>query len=143
MVDQAMFDSDRQGRQFGDVWKNYKALALVVCAIVNDPTARQRMVNVVIHLGLPALVGVVRELEHSPEGKTFCKILRLRQFAGVAVRMAMEELGFTTTGRKGYVGTFSRWFTRAEAFAPPVGHPERVIWEWGEESEGRGEGKAA
>ena len=139
MVTSDAFDADRQGRQFGDVYHNKKLLAEAVYDVVNDPNARLRMEIVTVHLGLPALAGITRELEQQPEVRKFFDrtnrgdTLRFRQFVGVAVRLAMEEVTFVTTGRKGYLATFSSFFTRAELFAPPPRHPGRKIWEAAQE----------
>src|SRR5262245_20090694 len=109
MVEIGTFACDRQGKQFADIWQEMKPLAKAILSVVNDPAARNRMIAVTIHLDLPALAGVVRELEHNPLIHKFFQAtrrpntLRVRQFVGVAVRMAMEEMGFKTTGRKGYL----------------------------------------
>lgn len=42
---------------------------------------------------------------------------RFRQTVGVAIRLKMERLGWTTTGRKGSMGRFSSRFKRAERYA--------------------------
>jgi len=106
------------------------------------------MVAVTIHLGLPALAGITRQLEHKAEIRKFFHgngtqhTLRFRQFVGVAVRLAMEQLDCRTTKRKAYLSTFSKFFTPAKIFAPPLGHPDREIWESGQ-GEIRVDGEAA
>lgn len=135
MINSKIFAADRHGRQFADVIKDQKALTEIVFALVNERGARERMVMVTVHLGLPALAGIVRALERNSKINDFFSrtqrqgTLRFRQFVGVAVRMTMVGMGFKPRGSKGYLQSFSTWFTRAELFSPPPEHSDREIWQ--------------
>lgn len=87
-------------------------------AILNRPEADQRLNE--WSASEPALAAVVRLIEAEPmivaamddreSGNRF------RQTVGVAIRLKMERLGWTTTGRKGSMGRFSSRFKRAERY---------------------------
>ncbi len=89
----------------------------------------------------PPLAGVIREFEEVPEIHAFLSgddahnTTRFRQAVGVLVKMHMEQEGWSTTGRKGSLGTraktapgstkpgayqnksgLSKWFTRCERY---------------------------
>ena len=90
----------------------------VLVELLNDPANEQRLVDAELH-GMPALAGVVRYVESDVD---IAKILatgarsyRFRQTVGVAIKLKMERLGWTTTGRKGTVKG-ARHFTKAERY---------------------------
>ena len=70
-------------------------------------------------LGHPALCGVVHRLEEDPDVQAVLESgtagRRFRQAVGVAVRLRMDELGWSTTGTKGVV-TSARFFNKAERY---------------------------
>ena len=85
--------------------------------ILNDPENVQYL-TAAAHFDLPALDGVVAELEADPD---FAAVVvdnrRFRQAVGVAVRLRMEELGWHTTRIKRRV-TQAKYFKTAELYAP-------------------------
>lgn len=142
---EALFLSDPQGRRYADVMRDDRLDFRAVLALLDDPDRQRRMVEAEIHHKRPALAGVVVELEAIPAVHTFFALhdgrttIRARQAIGVAVRVIMQQKGFTTTGRKGTLGTrrrqipastapgayqngndcLAKWFTRAEHFDTP------------------------
>jgi hypothetical protein len=86
--------------------------------LLNDPENEQRLIHAEEH-ERPPLAGVVRLLEADP---AIAEVLatgpagyRFRQAVGVAIRLKMEELGWTTTGRKGAI-PHAQHFTKAERY---------------------------
>jgi hypothetical protein len=86
--------------------------------LLNDPENEQRLIHAE-EQQRPALAGVVRLLEGDPAVAevlaTGAAGYRFRQAVGVAIKLKMEELGWTTTGRKGAV-PHARHFTKAERY---------------------------
>jgi hypothetical protein len=145
-----IFLADRQGRTFSDVADS--KLFQAVLAFFDDEARQRRMVEAEIHHDRPPLAGVVREFESLPEVNRFLasrppsRAKRLRQAVGVAVRIVMERLGWTKTGKKGSLGVRTRlgrqpscvgachntgglafWFLRAERYVLPEGVPYRLV----------------
>ncbi len=135
------FAEDKQGRRFKDVLNDPRIDFNAVLEFFDDPDRQDRMIESELHHDRPALAGVIRELEARQDVKTFFEnhdahtTRRFRQAIGVAVRLAMENRGWKTTGRKGSLGTrvkvpagtttpgayrnnggMSVWFTRAERY---------------------------
>ena len=124
MISRKSFQDGPHGRRFLPVLDNPKVPAKQVVDLLNEPRILEGMAFVTKSIEYPALGAIVKELERVTEiAKYFAatpsrETLRFRQFVGMAVRLAMEGKGFRTTGRKGYIGTISGWFTRAEIFEP-------------------------
>jgi hypothetical protein len=142
------FLADRQGRTFSDVVNDPQLCFQTVLDFFNDEGRQRRMAESEIHHDRPPLAGVVRELEALPAMDKFLasgpasRAKRLRQAVGVTVRMIMERLGWTKTGKKGSLGVrtpgarpkaasggchntggLAFWFLRAERYARPEGMP--------------------
>lgn len=116
------FLADRHATRYRDVLGRYPEAFARLLAILNDPDNQAQLVAAERY-GRPALCGVVRAVEtdeHIAATLTSPGSARFRQTAGVAVRLVMEALGWSTTGRKGPVRG-ARYFTRAERYvAAPV-----------------------
>jgi len=69
--------------------------------------------------GHPALSGVVQAIEADEILAGPVANVRFRQAVGVAVRLAMESMGWSTTGRRGPVRGATQ-FKRAERYGPPL-----------------------
>jgi hypothetical protein len=135
---------DRQGRTFADVLDDPEQPLDAVLEFFNDEARQRRMEESEIHHDRPPLAGVVRELEAQPSIDEFLssqhprRTKRLRQAAGVVVRMIMERLGWEKTGKKGSLGVRAKiahgraapgayhntgglafWFLRAERYRHP------------------------
>lgn len=104
---------------------NAKFPSKQVLDVLNKPKTLDAMVYASTYMKnrpMPALAMIVEELEKIEEIEKFFRstpsreTLPFRQFVGMAVRLAMEEKGFSTTGRKANFAAASRWFTRAEIF---------------------------
>jgi len=128
MISRKSFLDAPHGRRFLPVVDDPKVPAKQVLDLLNDPKVIAVMVFASEHkkkVPVPALGEIVEVLEQvneidqyfRPRMKVPSETLRFRQFVGMAVRLAMEHKGFRTTGTKGYIGTASKWFTRAEIYA--------------------------
>jgi hypothetical protein len=86
--------------------------------IIDDRDNVQRLIHV-SEVGVPALAGIVNQLEESPEIAAVIRSrksgLRYRQAIGVAVKKKMLERGWGTTGRKGSLSK-SKYFKVAEIY---------------------------
>jgi hypothetical protein len=143
------FLRDRQGRTFADVLDDPEQPLDAVLEFLNDEGRQRRMEESEIHHDRPPLAGVVRELEAQPAIDEFLstqhphRTKRLRQAVGVVVRMVMERLGWSKTGKKGSLGVRAKidrgaatvgayhntgglafWFLRGERYE----HPERKTY---------------
>lgn len=135
------FLADRQGARFADVVHDSRLDFQSWLDFFSDPARQVRMADSETHHDRPALAGVIKELEQHPAFEHFLSgydghtTRRGRQAIGVIVRIVMEEMGWTTTGRKGSLGQrasvspgtsapgayrntqgLSQWFTRAERY---------------------------
>lgn len=111
---------DSQGAKYSDVARTHREALARLMAMLSDPNHQAELVAAEEY-GHPALSGIVRAIEAdesiarslaSPAGNRF------RQAVGVAVRIAMERLGWGKTGRKGPVRGATK-FKRAERYEPP------------------------
>ncbi|MBI2703752.1 MAG: hypothetical protein HYX32_00465 [Actinobacteria bacterium] len=86
--------------------------------VLNEPANEQRLLDAEAH-GMPALAGIVRQVEGDPSIETVLKAgtkgYRFRQTVGVAITLKMSRLGWKATGRKGTVKN-ARYFTKAEHY---------------------------
>lgn len=139
------FLSDRHGACFVDVVRDRRIRFQKWLDFFNHPDRQDQMVACARDPQRSALSGVVQELETLGEFHDFfsgydCHTTRRgRQAIGVIIRIIMEELGWTKTGRKEILGRrtrvrartttpgayynatgISKWFTRAERYLPPV-----------------------
>jgi hypothetical protein len=135
------FSSESQGKTFADVIKDSRINFQEVIDFFNDTKRLIRMEDSENHHDRPALAGVIKEFEESPNIKTFLSkndahtTFRFRQAVGALVRMHMESRGWEKTGTKGSLGTrgkvkpnstkpgsyinkhgLSKWFTRTERY---------------------------
>ena len=104
------FLNDHQGRRFIDVandanldwdkWVNW----------LNDADRQKRLEIAEEHFDMPALAGILRELEVEPfvrdyfDSRSHKETMRTKQALGVLVRLHMEARGWSTTGKKGPLG---------------------------------------
>jgi hypothetical protein len=142
------FLQDRQARTFADVLNDPEQPFDAVLDFFNSEDRQRRMEESEIHHDRAPLAGVVRELESQPSIDDFLssqhprRTKRLRQAAGVVVRMIMERRGWKKTGKKGSLGIratvpprtatpgayhntggLAFWFLRAERYEPHDGKP--------------------
>jgi len=109
------FINDRHGATYVPGLERYPDATAHLFDTLNNPEIVGRM-EVAQELGHPALTGAVTFVEADPaivealEGSP-----RFHQAVGVAVRLKMEERGWSKTGRKGVV-TGSRYFNRSEHY---------------------------
>lgn len=115
------FLADPHATRYRDIVGGHPEAFARLLAILNDPH-QQAQLLAAERYGRPALSGVVEAIEAdeciavplaSPASARF------RQTVGVAVRLAMEAIGWSTTGRKGPVRG-ARYFKRAERYEPPL-----------------------
>jgi hypothetical protein len=113
------FLADSHARRYRDVVISFPHAFARVLAILNDPRHQQEL-TAAERYGRPALSGVVGAIEADP---CIAEVLaspsspRFRQTVGVAVRLTMEALGWSTARRKGPV--HATYFKRAERYQPP------------------------
>lgn len=116
-----VFLADTHAAKYGDMLRAYPDAFRRLFAILSDPREQAELLAAE-RFGHPALSGVVERVEAdphiaaalgSPSGPRF------RQTVGVAVRLTMEALGWSTTGRKGPVKG-AGCFKRAERYRPPA-----------------------
>jgi len=116
-VDRAAFEVDRYATRFLGAIDAQPAVADRLFAVLNDPANERRLGDAAAD-GRPAVSGIARLLSSDPViGGALQNRAdhRLRQLIGVAVRLKMERLGWTTTGRKATVG--SQHIGKAEVYA--------------------------
>ena len=121
MISTEAFLRDQHAAKYRDVVASHSDAFARVVAVLNDPY-HQGQLLAAERFGHPALSGVVRTIENdevvarslaSPTSRRF------RQAVGVAIRLTMEGLGWTTTGRKGPVRGATH-FKTSERYAPPL-----------------------
>ncbi|MFP5319811.1 MAG: hypothetical protein ACLGI2_16150 [Acidimicrobiia bacterium] len=123
-ISQQAFLADSHGARYRDVAENHPDAFAALLTILSDPTHQAGLVAAE-HFGLPALSGVVQAVESDAH---IVKVLRssgsgrFRQAVGVAVRLTMGALGWSTTGRKGPVRG-AAFFKRAERYRAPENAP--------------------
>jgi len=109
------FINDRHGATYVPALEDYPDATARLLATLNNPEVMGRM-EVAQELGHPALTGAVRFLEGDTAIiEALENSRRFHQAVGVAVRLKMEELGWSKTGRKGVV-TGSQYFSRSEHY---------------------------
>lgn len=112
------FLADPHGAKYADVVRSHPAAFARLLELLNDPRSRADLVSAE-HYGHPALAGVVSAIEADDVMAASVASLRFRQAVGVAVRLAMESLGWSRTRTKGPLRGAAQ-FRRAERYAPPV-----------------------
>ena len=135
------FQEDRQGRRFSDVLNDDRINFQHVINFFNNSDIVRRMEESELHHDRPAFAGVVKEFESLERISAFLggydshTTQRFRQAIGALIRVHMESQGWSTTGRKGSLGTrakvkpgtstpdayynvsgLSRWFTKSERY---------------------------
>jgi len=109
-ITSADFLSDDQGRRFSDVVQDAQLNWTKWADWWNDSARQDRLEVAEIHFDMPALAGVLKELESEPfvrdyfDNRTHKETLRVKQALGVLARMHMEARGWSTTGKKGPLG---------------------------------------
>ncbi|MGI8983147.1 MAG: hypothetical protein ACR2HM_01215 [Acidimicrobiales bacterium] len=118
------FLADPHATRYRDIVDSHPEAFARLLVILNDPHQQAQLLAAETY-GRPALSGVVQAVEAdeciavslaSPASARF------RQTVGVAVRLAMEAIGWSKTGRKGPVRG-ARYFRRAERYEPPAQVP--------------------
>lgn len=129
------------GAKFKDVVEDKRISFENVLNFFSDEERQKRMENSQIHHDRPALAGVIKEFEQTPEFDSFFKgydaheTVRFRQSIGVVVQILMEKKGWSKTGKKVSLGVrkkvtpgtttpgayynksgLSLWFTKAEYY---------------------------
>ena len=116
------FEDEPYGRIFIVVLKNPDLPIKPVMKLLNNVEKVQCMACVTRNIEFPALGAIVKDLEKIREVKEYfeskipSETLKYRQFVGMAVRLKMEEIGFKKTGKRGNLGSISKWFTRAAIY---------------------------
>jgi len=110
---------DPHGRKYRRVVQTHSGAFSDVMAVLSDPRYQDRMEHESEN-GRPALGGAVTAIEALPRvhallSEPSADADRFKQAVGVAVRLVMESLGWSTSGRKGSLAR-SRWFTKAERY---------------------------
>lgn len=115
------FLEDRHAAKYRDIVESHAAAFAQVVAILNDPYYQEQL-SAAERFGRPALSGVVQAIEADETVAASLASpasLRFRQTVGVAVRLTMEAMGWSTTGKKGSIRG-ATYFRRAEHYAPPA-----------------------
>lgn len=148
-MNREVFQGDRRGKRFADVWNEAEKAYLEVLEFFDDERRQQRMEDSELHHDRPPLAGVVRELEALPNvdrllgDENVALGKRFRQAIGMMVRIIMEGRGWEKTGRKGSLGVrpadegslhhntggLAYWFLRAERYQLKNGMPFRSVRE--------------
>lgn len=108
---------DATGCRFQALVAQHRNPVDAVLHIMNEPAARQRMIDAETHHGRPALAGVVRDIEAHPAIRPLLADLRFRQLVGVITMIVMRRIGWTTTGTKGSLAAIANRFRLAEHYA--------------------------
>lgn len=143
MPDLATFLRDVQGSRYRNEHASWPLNFAAILNGLDDPAWQARMIAS-SRAGRPALAGVVMDIEGRPDVASYFRTTdshetrRFRQAIGVGVRIAMERLGWRTTGRKLALGRRiavapdtttpgahrndpadpATWFSKAEVYAP-------------------------
>ena len=118
-VDLNSIQNDRHAAAYLPVLKAHPEATSRLLSILSDPRNERSLTSAEEDHDRPALVGVAKLIEADPEislaisdeldGKRF------RQAVGVALKLQMESLGWTTTGKKGVVSN-SQYFGKSERY---------------------------
>ena len=147
------FLNDSTGKKLAEVTRDQRIAFDIVTDFLSVRERQQRMMDSEIHHDRAALAGVILELEAVAavdgffRGHDSHETRRFRQAVGVAVRIVMEGLGWAKDNRDGSLGRrvkvvpgtttpgayynesgLSHWFTQAQRYAPPEGHPHYGVW---------------
>jgi hypothetical protein len=135
------FLNDSQGRRFADVANDAHVHWNKWVDWLNDEDRQNRLEMAEAHFDMPALAGILKELEAEPfvrdyfDRRTPQTTLRVKQALGVLVKLHMEARSWSTTGTKGPLGrrdpaykgrgdhngtrSFSRYIQSAERYRRP------------------------
>ena len=111
------FDADPHSAKYRSTLDAHPAAARELLDLLNDEDNSQQLERAE-RAGKPALEGVAMAIERSP---SIAAVLggpdsfRFRQTVGVAIKLKMAKLGWSTTGRKGAVPN-AEYFTKAERY---------------------------
>ena len=120
-----VFESDAHGRTFRDVISAEPQALAEVFAVLARADVQLRLQDAETHHNRPALSGALQELEGCPAVAAVLNLKggqassnsrdRFKRAVGTAVRIVMEGLGWSKTGRKSAVGVGNQ-FTVAERY---------------------------
>lgn len=117
------FINDPLGKCFPDVIKDTRFNFREITKFMEAPERQHRMLIAQPHFNVPALGGIVIELEQHPAfaflGEKKQATRRLRQAIGVLTKIIMQQHGWQKTGRKGSLYSISKYFTVTELYEPP------------------------
>ncbi len=128
------FLDSKQGSKYSDVERDSGITLSRLVDFLQDPNRQDRLVSAEMHFDLPALAGVVRELEQQEWFHGYMMdgnsdhTYRLRQATGVLVKMVMLEKGFQTTGKKGMLGQRSKTSTSNSTKQTPHNRSGISLW---------------
>lgn len=109
--------ADKHACTYSDVLQDFESACARLLEILNQPVAQLAMELAEERFGLPALVGVVKEIEDDAGTSEASKHLRFRQFVGDCIRVLMERRGWHRTGEKDSIISWAKQYKRAERFA--------------------------
>ena len=119
MVNHDSFTNDSHGATYLGDLRDFPQATEELFDVLNASCAPTAL-GVATRLGHPALGGVVEEIESRPAIEEILQSgeagRRFRQAVGVAIRLRMDQLGWSTTGTKGVVRN-ARYFKKAERYA--------------------------
>lgn len=115
------FRADPHGARFVATVESEPDAFARLFVILNAPETDARLVERAARE--PALAAVVGRVEADPIIRSILedpdRANRFKQTVGVAVKLKMERLGWTTTGRKGSMTRYATYFGQAERYARP------------------------
>lgn len=121
------FAADRHAARYRKEFELHSAAMQRLLQLLNAPDSERRLQDAELRHGLPALAGVVEDVERDAAIEAVLRSgsdgYRFRQTVGVAVKLKMARLGWRTTGRKGTVRR-ARYFTKAEHYEPERAGPD-------------------
>lgn len=113
------FVDDRHAARYTREFEVHPEAMRRLIELLNEPDSERRLEEAELRHGMPALAGVVDEVEGDAAIESVLRSgsdgYRFRQTVGVAVKLKMARLGWRTTGRKGTVRR-ARYFTKAEHY---------------------------
>ncbi len=112
------FLADAHGAKYRDVVRTHPEAFARLMDVLNHPDQQAELLTAEQY-GHPALSGIVQTIESEEVLAGPVANVRFRQAVGVAVRLVMESMGWSTTGRKGPVRGATQ-FKRAERYGPPL-----------------------
>jgi|ERR1044071_136102 hypothetical protein len=109
--------ADKHAGTYTDVIDVFEGACERLLEILNQAKAQLRMEMAEEWFGLPALVGVVKDIEADSLTKAASKHLRFRQFVGDCVRVFMERRGWHGTDDKSSIVSWATNYKKAGRFS--------------------------